>query len=141
MDKNVKITLKTTQTQEKDTHEMKFSYEGMYFQKGNHYYVMYEEPVEGSREVIKNRLKFSDDFVEVVKKGALSSTMYFEKGKNYPAEYHTPFGIIHLQMETYHYQMEWFGEDKVRLAIHYKMSNEQGQIADCKMEIQMETCV
>lgn len=139
MDKDIKITLKTTQTQDRDSHEMKFSYEGMYYQKGSHFYVIYDELVEGSKEVIKNRIKFSEQFVEVVKKGPLSSTMYFEKGKNFLAEYGTPFGKMMLEMETYNYHMEWQSENKVVLEIHYKMSNEQGQIADCKMDICIES--
>lgn len=139
MDKNVKITLRTIQTQDNDSHEMKFSYAGMYYQKGTHFYVVYDEPVEGSKEVIKNRIKFSEHFVEVVKKGALSSTMYFENGKKHMAEYCTPFGKMLLEMETYYLQMEWKQENKIELEMHYKMSNEQGQIADCKMDICIES--
>ena len=139
MDKNVKITLRTTQTQDGDSHKMEFSYEGMYYQKGNHYYVMYDEPVEGSKEVIKNRIKFSEQFVEVIKKGPLSSTMFFEKGKSHLAEYDTPFGKMLLEMETYYLQIEWKTENNMQLEMHYRMSNEQGLIADCKMDICVES--
>lgn len=138
MDRNVRITLHTTQMQEGETHELKFSHDGTYFQKGEHHYVLYEEPVENSVDVIKNRLKFSKQFLEVVKKGALNSTMYFEQGKNYLTQYHTPFGNISLQVDTHQYVMEWLDENEICLRIHYELSNEQGQIAGCKMEIRVK---
>lgn len=140
MDKKVRITLKTTQIQDGEANELKFDYEGMYFQKGNHFYIMYEEPVAGTKEVIKNRIKFSEGFVEVVKRGALSATLYFEVGQNYRTEYHTPFGKTLLQMETCDYHMKWVDENKVKLGIKYSLSGEQGKIADCRMEIKVESC-
>lgn len=138
MDKDVKITIETIQKQQGESNRMKHAYSGAYFKKGDHSYVLYEESVENTEAVIKSRLKFSESFLEVVKKGALSSTMYFEWGKEYLTEYGTPFGVVPLHIETRFYEMKQTADDRIFIEIRYNLSNEGGRIADCHMKIVVE---
>lgn len=137
MDKEVKITITTTQIQDGEAHNMKFEQEGQYFEKGGHYYILYEESVENSKEVIKNRIKFAEHFMEVCKKGPLTSTMYFETGKNYPAEYHTPFGKMMLAMHTHDYYVQK-KEKKITISVRYDLSVDDGHPAECQMQIRID---
>ena len=45
--------------------------EGNYYLKNGKHYVLYEERVEDSEDVIKNRVKFCDGYFEMVKNGDL----------------------------------------------------------------------
>lgn len=139
MDKEVKITITTTQIQDGEAHNMKFEQDGQYFAKGEHHYILYEEPVENSKEVIKNRIKFAENFMEVCKKGPLTSTMYFETGKNYPAEYQTPFGKMMLAMHTHDYYVKTIEEKTITIGVRYDLSVDGGHLADCQMQIRIDS--
>ena len=53
-----------------------------YYLKNGKHYIVYEEVVEGTSGVIKNRIKINgDECVEIVKSGLSNSHMIFEKNK------------------------------------------------------------
>lgn len=66
---------------------------GDYYLKNGKHYVIYDELTDDS-QVVKNRLKISPKVVEVTKKGASSSHMVFERGKENLTYYDTPFGSL-----------------------------------------------
>lgn len=138
MNRNVKITIHTIQTRDGQKNEIKLTQEGQYFKKGEHHYVLYDEAVEDSSEIIKNRMKFSDNFMEVTKKGALSSEMHFETGQNYPAEYRTPFGTMQLAMSTSNYYLNCTDEHHITIGVNYDLEADGSLIANCRMQIQIE---
>jgi len=121
--------------QDGDRHEMHARHEGQYFLRGGHHYVLYEEKVDGSREIIKNRLKFSDRFIEVTKKGSFASEMYFEMGKSHQTQYQTPFGQIALGMRTKEYYLKSEGADTVVVGLSYDMIADHAHLASCQMQI------
>lgn len=135
MNRDVKITIQTIQIQDGQSNEMKFKEQGQYFLKGDHHYVLYEEKVEGSAEAIHNRIKFSEKFMQVTKKGALSSDMYFEMNKNYSTEYKTPFGKMDMEIHTHDYYMKSTGEGGITIGVNYDLNAQYGLLANCQMQI------
>lgn len=115
--------------------EMKLEFDGKYFQKGSHHYVIYEEKVPDSSEMIKNRLKFADGFMKVTKKGSFSSEMYFEPGGTHQTEYCTPFGKIPLSMRTNEFYVKKEEKDGFALGVNYVMIAGHSHLVDCQMQI------
>lgn len=70
-----------------------------YYRNGTHY-LLYEEPVEGSGEVVKNTLKIKKGCVEMIKKGPLQVHMVFEQWKKQISQYQTPFGSIPVSISA-----------------------------------------
>ena len=56
---------------------------GSYYFRNEKHYIVYDEAVEGSSEMIRNRIKITGTgCVEIVKSGLSDSHMIFEKNKN-----------------------------------------------------------
>lgn len=70
-----------------------------FFRNGSHY-LFYEEQPEGSRDVLKTRVKRKGGTVELCRQGSMGSNMVFEAGKRYRTEYPTPFGVLLLDIVT-----------------------------------------
>lgn len=70
-----------------------------YFRNGTHY-LLYDEPVEGTSEMLKNTLKIKEGCVEMLKKGPLHVHMTFEQWKRHIARYDTPFGSIPVEIRA-----------------------------------------
>lgn len=138
MDKEVKITIETTQIAEGQSNTMQFEHNGQYYLKNGQHYVFYEEKVEGSNEKIKNRITFNERCMQVSKKGALASEMYFEAGRGCEVQYQTPFGDMQMQIQTHAYAMEIRKEEKILLTVDYDLGADSGQIAECYMKIQIQ---
>ncbi|MCI8417140.1 MAG: DUF1934 domain-containing protein [Lachnospiraceae bacterium] len=71
-----------------------------YYQRNGTHYLLYEEPVEGTSEVIRNTLKIKKDCVEVQKKGPIQVRMVFEQWKKQMTQYETPFGSIPIGIQA-----------------------------------------
>lgn len=138
MDKEVKITMETTQIADGHPQTMRFEHSGQYYLKNGQHYVFYEEKVEGSNEKIKNRITFSERCMQVSKKGALTSEMYFEAKKGCEVQYQTPFGDMQMQIQTHAYALEIRKEDGILLTVNYDLGADSGQIAECHMKIQIQ---
>ena len=55
-----------------DPEEIEVIQRGQYYERNGSHYLLYDEPVEGTSDIIKNRIKFKDNEVQVAKKGAVS---------------------------------------------------------------------
>lgn len=64
-----------------------------YYRNGTHY-LLYEEAVEGSGEIVKVTLKIKKKCVELSKKGPVQVHMVFDQGKTTTSQYDTSFGEI-----------------------------------------------
>ena len=95
----------------------------------------YEEVVEGTSGVIKNRIKINgDECVEIVKSGLSNSHMIFEKNKKNQTFYKTPYGQMLIGVNTRHLQVD-FEEDKIAVQIDYELDVNHEPMADCKIRM------
>ena len=94
-----------------------------YYLKNGKHYIVYEEVVEGTSGVIKNRIKINgDECVEIVKSGLSNSHMIFRRKikKNQVQFYKTPYGQMLIGVNTRHLQVD-FEEDKIAVQIDYEL--------------------
>ena len=106
---------------------------GDYYLKSGKHYVIYDELTDDS-QVVKNRLKISPKVVEVTKKGASSSHMVFERGKENLTYYDTPFGSLLLGINTSKIDLEE-KEDSMALHIDYGLSINSDHVSDCSIDV------
>ena len=106
-----------------------------YYLKNGKHYLVYEEVVEGTSGVIKNRIKINgDECVEIVKSGLSNSHMIFEKNKKNQTFYKTPYGQMLIGVNTRHLQVD-FEEDKIAGQIDYELDVNHEPMADCKIRM------
>ena len=93
-----------------------------YYLKNGKHYIVYEEVVEGTSGVIKNRIKINgDECVEIVKSGLSNS-------------HKTPYGQMLIGVNTRHLQVD-FEEDKIAVQIDYELDVNHEPMADCKIRM------
>lgn len=138
MTRKAKITIHSIQMQDGQREELHFIYDGQYHQKGGYHYVLYHEPVEDSKERIRNLMKYTKHSLHVTKKGSFSSEMQFEVGRTYLSEYHTPFGLIPISMHTHHYSASKRDDGTLYLEIQYDLIVEHRHLVNCQMEIEID---
>lgn len=110
---------------------------GAYYLKNGKHYIMYDELTDDS-QIVKNRLKISPKVVEVTKKGASSSHMVFERGKENLTYYDTPFGSLLLGINTSKIDLQET-EDSMALHIDYGLSINSDHISDCSIDVSIES--
>ena len=95
MTKDVIITVCGLQmAQDGDNEPIELVTTGEYFFKNNKHYLIYEEIVDGESMVSKNRIKATQDYLELTKSGATTVHMVFEAGKKNVTHYFTPYGSL-----------------------------------------------
>ena len=68
--------------------------------KNGSHYILYEEKLPDSENIVKNLIKLKGSVLEMTKRGPISSRMVFEAGKNHRTDYVTPYGILPLEVST-----------------------------------------
>ena len=135
MEKEVLITINGTHTDSDNiTDTVSLEVEGQYFVRGEFTYIIYEERVEGSDEIIKSMIKLHDDCVVVTKRGAVDSSMVYKLGEDTFNHYATPFGVLKMDIHTDEIMIIESG-DRIDITIEYYMATRGSSITTCRMEI------
>ena len=135
MEKEVLITINGTHTDSDNiTDTVSLEVEGQYFVRGEFTYIIYEERVEGSDEIIKSLFKLHDDCVVVTKRGAVDSSMVYKLGEDTFNHYATPFGVLKMDIHTDEIMIIESG-DRIDITIEYYMATKGSRITTCSMEI------
>jgi len=108
-----------------------------YFRNGKHY-VLYEEPVEGSSQTIQNTIKIGNGCLEVMKKGAMSTHMVFEKNKKNLTCYETPFGSMRIGIQTSDIALRET-EDNIDIEVRYGLEINDEYLADCDIRMNIKS--
>lgn len=122
---------------ESDTDTVEIIAPGEYYFRNGKHYVLYDEAEEGLTETIKNVVKISPDYVELNKKGPASVTMIFEKDKKHVSYYYTPYGSLHIGIETHKINLK---EDEKHIVadIEYALDINYEHVADCNISIDVK---
>ncbi len=107
---------------------------GKYNEVNGKCYVRYEECVEGEKETINNLLKFTDESVEITRKGPSSTHMVFEKDNKTMTYYNTPYGSLFLGIYTREITIER-SEELISIAIDYTLEANYEVVADYNVDI------
>lgn len=133
MNKEVIINISGLQLEVGTEEPIELMTTGDYYLKNGKHYIMYDELTDDS-QVVKNRLKISPKIVEVTKRGASSSHMVFERGKENLTYYDTPFGSLLLGINTSKIDLEE-KEDSMALHIDYGLSINSDHVSDCSIDV------
>lgn len=135
MTKDVLIAIKGLQFEgAEDAEEIEVIQRGKYYQRNGSHYLVYEEPVEGSRDTILNRIKFTDDEAQVTKKGAVNTMLSFRQNEKNMTNYATPYGNLIMGINTQQIDLN-ITDDKIKLNIEYSLDVNYEFLADCKISI------
>lgn len=136
MKKDVIITVRGLQPEVDATEAIEVISAGTYLRKGNTHYLSYEEADEDGR-LTKNRIKVSQDAIEMVKQGSITTQMFFATGEKQYTCYSTPFGDMTLGTTTNHIAVtEENGFIKARLL--YGLEVNGAHMSDCELDIEVK---
>ncbi len=112
---------------------------GEYYERNGKHYIVYDELLmegDNSHEMTKNRIKISDDQVDIVKKGANNVHMIFEKNKKNLTFYNTPFGDLLIGLYTTAIKVSQ-EEEEIRVELEYALDINSNHISDCSITIKV----
>ena len=137
MTKDVLIAIKGMQFEgATDPEEIEVIQHGQYFERNGSHYLLYDEPVEGTSDIIKNRIKFKENEVQVAKKGAVNTTLTFTKNEKNMTNYATPFGNLVIGIDTQKIALE-MSEKRMDIKVDYALDINYEFLADCKISIEV----
>lgn len=109
-----------------------------YYNRNGTHYLLYEEPVEGTSEVIQNTLKIKEGRVEMCKKGPFDIHMIFEEWKNQKAQYNTPFGSIPVNIITGAVEMTEEEYD-IHVKLNYSLELNGEYLTDSRVSLHVKS--
>lgn len=106
-----------------------------YYYKGGKHYIIYDEVLEGMAGTIRNKIKITgSDSVEIMKSGASSSHMIFEKNRKNQTYYRTPYGQMLIGVNTRNMQVN-VEDDRINVLVDYELDVNHEPLADCKIRL------
>ena len=121
------------------TEPMEIITPALYYKKNNKHYIVYDEPVEGTSEVIKNKIKITgDEVIEIMKSGLSNSHMVFEKNRKNLSFYQTPYGEMTLEVDTSDMEIKE-GEDKMLITLGYQLDVNHEPLAMCSITMSVSS--
>ena len=112
---------------------------GTYYKKNGKHYLLYEELTMeemGSRKLTKNKIKISDNQVDIIKKGVSNTHMIFEKDKKNVTYYNTPFGELLIGIYTTKLEVVE-SEDEILVNLEYALDVNASHVSDCDIKIKV----
>ncbi len=105
-----------------------------YYCKNGKHYVFYDELVEGIPGTIQNKIRISDDLLEITKSGLTNTRMVFEKDKINMTEYETPYGGLLVGIYTRDMQVD-VQEREIGVSVSYALDVNGEKVADCDIRM------
>ena len=136
MTENVILTVKGHQTDigEDATTEL-ITGAAYYYRNGKHY-ILYDEVDPESGEQSGNTIKISDDRVDVIRRGSGRTHMVFEKEKQISSQYHTPAGVLQMEVFTSRLQTKR-DEENIETEIVFDLHMNDVFISECRVVIKV----
>lgn len=106
-----------------------------YYRNGKHF-VVYAEPDPDSGGQTGNTIKIAGDRVDVIRRGAGSVHMVFEREKQITSCYHTPAGDIMIDVYTSDIRTEQ-GPETIETKIDYTLHMNDIFISECRVTIKI----
>lgn len=110
---------------------------GTYYLKNGKHYVLFEEQAEDNSDVIKNMVKFDNDFYEMIKKGQHNVCLRFDKDKKNSSIYQTPVGPMQMDVVTHAFSVKET-EDEIEVLIKYALDINYQFVSECEVRFQVQ---
>lgn len=106
-----------------------------YYCKNGKHYIIYDEVLEGMAGTIKNKIKITGtDSIEIMKSGASSSHMIFERNRKNQTYYRTPYGQMLIGVNTKNMEVS-VDDDRINVELDYELDVNHEPLADCKIRM------
>lgn len=109
---------------------------GKYYNRNGKHYILYEEALEGTNEVVQNCIKLQEGRMEVKKKGPLQSEMIFERDRKNTSWYCTPYGSMMAGIEVNSMQFNETSE-LIQVDVDYSLEMNYEHLADCNITVKV----
>lgn len=123
---------------EEDAEPVEVITAGDYYKKNGKHYIMYDEVMEGFDGNTKNVIKFTEDSLDITKKGVSNVHMIFEKNKKNVSYYNTPFGSILIGIDAKSVDIAET-EDNIDVKIKYNLEVNYEHLADCSITMNIKS--
>lgn len=110
---------------------------GSYYKKNDQHYLIYDEASEGFEACTHNVIKFTDNKVEVRKRGLVDVHMIFEEDKKNISYYRTPFGMINMGVAATGISVS-DTSDRILLHAAYALELNNAYVGDCEIHIKVQ---
>ena len=115
------------------------SMRGRYCFKGGKHYLRYEDRPADGQDRVPTTIKLSADEMVILRHGAVTAEQRFVPERETRAEYHTPYGVMELVMQTHVLQSAFDGASGyARVAYH--LSANGAPVGKYEVEIKVEAC-
>ena len=84
----------------------------------------------------KSTIKLAPDYMELIRRGSLSTHMVFETNKKNVTYYNTPFGSIPMGVDARKVSLQE-SEDEILAEIHYLLDMNYQHVADSTIHIEV----
>ncbi|MCM1174932.1 MAG: DUF1934 domain-containing protein [Blautia sp.] len=140
MTKDVLISLRGLQFDEEDSdvETIETIMAGSYYEKNDSHYVLYDEVMEGISEPVRNRLKFNEHMLEIMRSGAVNVHLLFEEKRKNMTNYNTPYGDILVGVDTkkIHITQE---TDRIVVDVDYTLDVNYEYLTDCQIVLDIQS--
>ena len=140
MTKDVLVTISGVHTMDREDSDVEMIVRGDYYQKNGKHYILYEEVLEGMEERVKNVIKISPFSMDIIKNGAASSHMLFEKNKKNLSCYSTPVGNLVIGIQANHFSLEE-QENSIKVNVDYSLDINYEHMSDCRICVDVQSCM
>ena len=138
MTKDVLITISGVQMLDADEADVEMVTRGDYYQKNGKHYILYDEVMEGFYGRVRNVIKISPDSVDIIKKGAASAHMQFEKNKKNLSCYTTPLGDLMIGIHTNRISIDE-GQDRLKINVEYSLDINYQHASECSISVNVQS--
>lgn len=138
MTKDVLITISGVQMLDADEADVEMVTRGDYYQKNGKHYILYDEVMEGFNGRVRNVIKISPDSVDIIKKGAASAHMQFEKNKKNLSCYTTPLGDLMIGIHTNRISIDE-GQDQLKINVEYSLDINYQHASECNISVNVQS--
>ena len=134
MTRDVLISIRGAQFSEFDQNDVEMITAGDYFMKNGKHYILYDEMMEDSSEVVKNTIKVQPDSMDILKRGCITTHMVFEKDKKNQSCYLTPMGELVVGIQTNDIRVEE-EENLIKINVEYSLDINYEHVSDCNITV------
>ncbi len=138
MTKDVLITISGVQMLDEEDADVEMVIRGDYYQKNGKHYILYDEVMEGFDGRVRNVIKISPDSVDIIKQGAASAHMQFEKNKKNLSCYTTPLGDLMIGIQANRISIDE-GEDHLKINVEYSLDINYQHASECNISVNVQS--
>jgi uncharacterized beta-barrel protein YwiB (DUF1934 family) len=138
MTSEVMVTLSGLHMADEEQDTVEVVHVGQYYERNGTHYILFEELLEGISQPVKNRIKIKEGYLEVQKRGSVSTNLIFTPGKAQCGTYEVPYGSFCVTICT---TGIWFSEkeDQMEVKASYELIINGEHFADCDIQVRVES--